>query len=103
MQFFGGMSLDQLIDKDVDVCIRTSEPTGEMVELCRTFERDGQVWVDLIPKLNRKYVMPLPDDAIVSRNEADLSYGRYGVFISPASKQGQFVKSLIDAKKSLGK
>src|SRR5208282_2573396 len=82
MDFINGMTLDQVIDKEVDVFLRSGSRV-QAINFCRTFMQDGQVWVDLMPHVAGKYVMPLPDDAGISRNETDLGVARYGIFISP--------------------
>jgi hypothetical protein len=98
MEFTNGTSLEEITDKDVMVCLKTATMKVSAVEKCHTFVTDGQLWVDLIPRLTGKYVMPLPDDAIIGRNDIDPTVEKYGIIISPHTQQGQFVQSLIDAK-----
>ena len=58
---------------------------------CRTFGRNGDLWVDCDPPLYRRYVAPVPAGAMVSRSED----GDLGVFVDPESRLGQLVRSLF--------
>lgn len=98
MQFFNGVTLEDIKNKTVDVFLRTDTGTITSAVLCQTFVHDGCLWIDFIPHLHHKYTAPLPDDAVISRNEAELSVGRFGIFVLPTSSAGQLLKSLIDAK-----
>jgi hypothetical protein len=100
MEFTNGTSLKEITDKDVLVCLKTATRTVSAVEKCHTFIRDGHLWVDLIPRVAGKYVMPLPDDAIIGRNDVDPTVERYGIILSPHTQQGQYVQALIDAKEA---
>jgi hypothetical protein len=98
MEFTNGTTFEELSDTDVMVCLKTSTTKVSAVQKCHTFVRDGHLWVDLIPRVAGKYVMPLSDDAIVGRNDVDPTVEKYGIIISPHTHQGQFVQSLINAK-----
>ena len=100
MEFFNGTTFDEIIDQDVEVFLRTNTPTITAIKDCRTFVRDGQVWIDLMPHVAGKYVMALPEDAGISRNDVDPSVRRYGILVLPNTPQGRMVQSLIDAKKA---
>ncbi|MCE9561860.1 MAG: hypothetical protein K8U57_07385 [Planctomycetes bacterium] len=98
MEFFNGSTLEAITDKDVDIYLRTNSPTIEALLMCRTFQRDGKLWVDFIPKLNHKYAAEIPEDAVVGRNEEELSVGRYGIFIRKDTPAGKLALALLEAK-----
>jgi hypothetical protein len=102
MEFFNNTQIEDITDKSVDGFLRTDDPTMiESVPMCETFTLDGQLWIDFMPQLNRKYVAPIPDDAMVSRNEVDLAIGRYAIFLHARSPAGSMLKQLLEAKQKL--
>jgi hypothetical protein len=99
MQFYNDTSLRDITNKDVSVLIvADGGATIETVENCQTFLDRGRLCVDLIPQFNRKYAAPIPDDAIISRNEIELSLARYGVFVCPQSPLGHLACRLLAVK-----
>lgn len=97
VEFFNGTTLEDVINKEVDVFLKGAPPTITAKLFCRTFVRRGRLWLDLLPEIGGKYIAPLPDDAIISRNETELDIGRYAIFLGPTSTAGQMLKSLIEA------
>jgi hypothetical protein len=62
MQFFNGTKLDDFIGSNVHVILTSNSSVCETLPLCHAFLYDGKLWVDLIPQLDRKYVVEIPDD-----------------------------------------
>src|SRR5947208_898517 len=88
MQFFNGATLEIVTDKDIDVFVKEGGPNISSLPLCRSFRKDGALWVDCVPALNRKHTAPVPDTAIVSQNNASPDSGRYAVFVEPDTELG---------------
>jgi hypothetical protein len=101
MEFYNNTTLEDVTDKDVDVFLNTDGSMISSLPLCRTFLKDGQLWVDCIPHLEKKYTAPVPDNAMISRNDKALDAGRYGVFVNPATELGRLARHLMDAKAKL--
>lgn len=59
--------------------------------------------MDCVPRLNRKYIASVPDDALVSRNEMSLEADRYGAFVEPNSILGNIALQLLAAKEKYDK
>ena len=99
MKFCNHTSLRDITNKDVSVFIVVDGgATIHAVENCHTFLDHGRLCVDLIPQFDRKYAAPIPDDAIVTRNEIELSLARYGVFVDPQSPLGHLARRLMALK-----
>jgi len=99
MQFYNDTSLQDITNKDISVFIVVDGgATIHAVENCQTFLDGGRLCVDLIPQFERKYSAPIPVDAIVTRNEVELSLARYGVFVSPLSPLGYLARRLMAVK-----
>lgn len=75
-----------------------SESSAQTIAFCRVVLNGDQPVIDFIPQSDTRYVAPLPDDAIISRNEKELSAARYAVFISPHSAAGRLMAQLLKAK-----
>jgi hypothetical protein len=99
MQFLNGTNLDDFINRDVQVILTSNSNVCDTLPLCRAFLRDGRLWIDLIPQLNQKYAVEVPDDSIFSKNEADLSMGRYGIIIRAETQSGLFIRDLLEQKR----
>lgn len=85
-----------MTDADVDVFLVYGDDEVCSLPLCRTFVARGRLWMDCAPAMDRKYVAPVPDDVLVSRNEECLTMGRYGVFVPVSSRLGRLVAELVD-------
>ena len=99
LNFFGGATLERITNQTIDVMISTSPTEMTSAELCKSFVKDGRLWIDMIPGLNRKYVAPMPRDAIIGRNESELSVGRFVVVISRSSEAGILLLQILETKK----
>lgn len=101
LSFFNDTNIDDIIDKDVDVYLKAAPGEDHITSatLCRTFVKDGRLWIDSMPTLDRRYIAEVPRDAIISRNDVELSVGRFGVFIDATSEAGRLLYRLIEAKK----
>jgi hypothetical protein len=105
MEFFNNATYGEIIDRDVDVYVQLdSSSKTDLISalvLCRTFVRDGALWVDCAPDpthLRRKYTAPVPDDAIVARQDTELDVGKYGIFVPPESELGRLANQLLAAR-----
>jgi len=94
---FHKTTLTEIIDKNVDVGLRYSDVI-QFLPLCRAFLKDGQLWVcctpDGPPEVRTSCSAPAPDDAIICRNENDLSSGRFEIFVMPETQLGRLVQAL---------
>lgn len=99
MQFLNDTSIEQLITHGADVF--TVQPSGvsTQVPMCHVFMKDNSPWIDFIPALPRKYTLPIPEDAIISRNEVELSVGRYAIIVTGESVVGQTVINFAATQK----
>lgn len=105
MEFYQGTTLDDFVDKTVDL-ILTAKPGSNnvsIVETCETFLIDEELHVDPIPRLQRRYAFKIPESAIFSKNEKELSLGRWGIIIQRDTEAGILLQTLLDAKENLGK
>ena len=99
MQFLNDVTLDDIVNNNVDVVMLTTGGMVELAQLCEVFLGDDVPFIDFIPKLNRQFVAPIPDDAIISINEAELSSGRYGVFIPRDSEAGKLFAAILRSQR----
>jgi hypothetical protein len=83
MEFLEGTSFEEAANKQVLVII-----LGLDQIVARTFINDGELWVDLVPRFNRKYIAPVPEDAVISRNDENPDAPAIGIFITPTSELG---------------
>jgi hypothetical protein len=96
MQFFNGITLPDLIDKEVDLFVTDNKGgKGASLLLCKAFLKKDRLWIDCVPSLNRRYTAAVPYESIVAREEGKLDTGRCGIFISPTSVLGQMVQSVM--------
>jgi hypothetical protein len=91
MLFLNGTSLDDIITNGADVFATTPSGTAVQRPMCSIFMKDGIPWIDFLPHLNRKYSLPIPDEAIISRNDKELSVGRYAIFVTSDTAVGQSI------------
>jgi hypothetical protein len=96
MELLHGLTIEELDQKTVAVILRTSTPRRDML-LCQTFLEDGKLFIDCIPRLNRKYVVQVPDDSIISKAAEPTAPAGYLVVIEPESNAGQKIQSLMSA------
>lgn len=101
MQFLRNTTLNDLLGKPVTFVLRTNEQTVETMT-GEVFLAEGRVMMDCIPALDRKYSIPMPEDAIATDSVDPLSGINFGVFIHPQSEAGRFMKALLEAKESGG-
>jgi hypothetical protein len=99
MQFFNGTKFEDFIDKDVHVILTSDSEVCDTLPFCHAFLRDGKLCIDLIPQLNNKYVVEVPDDSAFSRNETELSMGRYGILIRSETRAGALILDLLEQKR----
>ena len=95
IRFFNQTTLSDVTDADIDVFLIYGDDEVSSLPLCRTFSRNGQLWIDCAPSLHRRYAAPVPDDVLISRNEDCLTTGRYGVFVPVWSRLGRLVADLV--------
>jgi hypothetical protein len=103
MDFFNGTTLEDFIDKDVHVILTSNTNACDTLPLCYAFIHEGKLCIDLIPQLNRKYVVEVPDDSILSKNDEELSMGRYGIVIREGTVAGRIIRSMLEQKRKMEK
>ena len=95
---FKGTTLEEVVGKDMQVFLMTDTPNLSSLPLCQAFILNEKLWIDCAPGLERKYVAPVPDHAIIARNDNSLDTGRYGVFVAASSQLGRLVRRLFELK-----
>ena len=98
MQFFNNTTLEDIVDRDIDVFLKSSGSMISSLPMCKTFLLENELWIDCVPPLNRKYTAIIPQTAIISRNEQSLDTGRFAVFVDQTTQLGQLVASLMVAR-----
>ena len=99
MQFFNGTKFEDFIDKDVHVIVTSDSNVCDTLPLCHAFLQHGKLFIDLIPQLNRKYVVEVPENSGFSKNDEELSMGRYGIIIRADSHAGILIRDLLEQKR----
>ena len=98
MEFFNSTKRADFVDQMVVVFLTSIDgKTTDSVEPCFMFEHDGSLCLDLIPPLNRKYVVQVPDKSSFSESQGN---GALAVFINSLSDVGLVIRSLINQKES---
>jgi hypothetical protein len=99
MYFFNGVKLNDIIDGEVDVYLKSRNPhLVSTLTSCQVFVEAGQLHVDCLPGADRKHVAPMPEDAVISRNDDRTSTGRIRVFVHATTHLGTVVLELTQAK-----
>jgi len=89
MELRDGLTINDLAQCDVVAYILLSDNVQPIAN-CRTFTLDGVPHIDFIPKFDRRYSAPIPDDAIVAKSVD----GEIGIFIQSASPAGLLAMKL---------
>jgi len=99
MQFLNDTKLDDLSQKKVSLILRSGSNVVNVV-VCSAIVRDGNLFLDCIPKRPGKYIAKVPDDAVISRrNESAPEHlGDFCVIVDPESEPGKLISSLSAAK-----
>jgi hypothetical protein len=97
MKFLNNTSLDDIIDNEVTVMLSTlpGQSEADVAEFCLVFFKDGTLHIDFSRLHRGRFVSPLPEESIVSRNEEELSMGRYLVVIPRYSPAGTLLSQLL--------
>ena len=97
MRFFNGTQLSDIMDNEVTVLLMAEPGSNEMegVEFCRVFSNNGTPTIDFMKDGQGLHVAPIPDAAIVSRNETELAMSRYAVIIPRDSEAGKMAARLM--------
>jgi hypothetical protein len=111
MRFLYGVTQEEIIGKDVDIYMDDGTDSNDLIKSCRVFFQQGQLWIDPMPHVKgKKSAMPLPDNAVISRNVLDPMHnvldpmhGHYAILFTPGTPQWQAALSLIDARKKLSR
>jgi hypothetical protein len=101
MQFFNGAKLKDFLDTDVHVIVTSDSAINETLPLCHSFVENERFLLDLMPQLAKKYVVEIPEDVAFSKNESELSMGRYGIIIPQSSAAGLVITDMIATKRRL--
>ena len=97
MQYLDDTTLDEIADKSVGVIIRSNTDLMDTIN-AHTFVSEGNLFIDCLPSLRRKYIVAVPDDATIARAQTPNPPWKFAIFVHPKSDAGRFVKSLLDAK-----
>jgi len=97
MQFLHKTTIEEITDKEVGVILRSNAETVDTIA-ARIFLKNGQLFIDCVPALRRKYVVMVPDDATVARAHTPDPPWQYAIFVHPNSEAGRFITSLLDSK-----
>lgn len=92
-EFHNGATAENVVDREVQVYIRTDGDHISSMPGCRTYLREGQLWVDCAPPLKRKHVAPLPRGAMLAGSAEDESTG---AFVLAKTELGKLVHRLWD-------
>ena len=84
MQFLNETTLEEITGKKVGVILRTNAETMDTMT-ADTFLNDGNLFIDCIPALRRKYIVAVPDDAFISRADTPDPPWEFGIFLDPHS------------------
>ena len=99
MEFFNGTKFEDFIDKDVHVILTSKSNVCETLPLCHAFLLDGKLCIDLIPQLCKKYVVEVPENSGFSKNDEELSMGRYAIVIRAETRAGTHIRDLLEQKR----
>jgi hypothetical protein len=97
MHFLNDTTLEAIVGQDVTVVVDTKRQQVSTIT-AKAFLQDGRFFIDCVPALRRKYVTPVPDDAIISSSDRPDKPWRYGIIIRAESDAGKFIQRLLDAK-----
>lgn len=98
MKFFNGMTLEAIVDKEVDVYVTNETETCQHFSFCQTYLENGTLWLDCMPAIKRKYVVQVPNEAAVSRNDDALEVGRYAIFLPERTAAAKYIHDIFSAK-----
>lgn len=92
MQFFHNTTLDMLLKDGADVvAVDSNGTTCTQVPMCRIFLNNGQPFIDFNHATPGVQIAPIPPDAVVSRNEQELSVGRFVVVVGSHTDVGRMI------------
>jgi len=90
-EFHGGASAQNVVGEGIEICLHSNDDSVSSMPGCYTYLRDGQLWVDCAPLLNRKHGAPMPSGAMIARSKDDR---QLAAFVSPISELGLLVSRL---------
>ena len=97
MHFLRDTTLEAIVGQEVTVVVDTKTEQVSTIT-AKAFLQDGRLFIDCAPPLRRKYVTPVPDDAIISSSDRPDKPWRFGIIIRAESDAGKFIQRLLDAK-----
>lgn len=97
MNFLNDTNLNDIINNEISVMLAPIPGQSEttVAEFCLMFLKDGVPHVDFSSSHRGQFVAPLPEESIVSRNEEELSMGRYIAIIPRHSLAGGVLSRLL--------
>lgn len=100
MQFFNSSKIEDFVDQEVLVAITSNTQNIETIT-GKAFLLENKLFIDVIPQLNRKYVVEVPDSSVFSFNEMMVTIPRCGIVIQRETNAGQFILNIIEQKRHL--
>lgn len=106
LNFYQDTTPRDITNAEVDVALKkqvdnTDKSLTVVASMCLTRLVEGRLMLDFIPRLNGRYMAPIPDDTDVCRNEDDLTLGRYVLFIPADSDAARLMLRLVSEKRYL--
>ncbi len=98
-EFQDGITLENVVDQKVSVCICFDAPNAESMPACEIFVQDGKLHVDCAPPLTRRYTAPVPKGAKFARS-AD--HDGLAVFVLPSSELARLIQKLWEREDQRG-
>lgn len=96
MHFLNGATLKGIDGQSVLVIVDTGETVDSISATALMI--NGELHIDCVPPLNRKYVVKAPDSATVSRAVKAGSPADIAIIVQPSTEAGSFILNLIRTK-----
>ena len=95
MKFLHGTTAGEIVGKTAMIILRANTETLETIK-AEIFLSDGRLCIDCNLVVRRKYVVPVPDDAVITKSASVNEV--FGVFLHPASEAAKYIKELLRLK-----
>jgi len=101
MKFTHGVTPKEIAGNDADIYMDDGIASTDLIPRCPVFIPDGRLWIEPLPFSSpKKYAMPIPVNAVISRNLVDPKYGHFAILFTPGTPQWQTAVSIIEAIKN---
>ena len=81
MQFLNSTTLEAVVGQTVTLVVVTKTKTTPRIA-AKAFLKDGRLFIGCIPALPEKYIVAIPEDAIISSADRPDKNWKYGIFIN---------------------